>query len=68
MKFIRYCLFEMEVNKIAIKLEKIHFDKDTIEELSKFAKTYRMEVKYYYGYIQKQNQLKHLISVLMMVF
>ena len=42
---MRYCLYEMEVNNIAIKLEKIHFDKDTIEELNKFAK------KYYYGYI-----------------
>ena len=39
------------MNDIAIKLEKIHFDKDTIEELNKFAKNYRMEVKYYYGYI-----------------
>ena len=48
---MRYCLLEMEVNTIAIKLEKIHFDKDTIEELNKFAKNYRMEVTYYYGYI-----------------
>ena len=48
---MRYCLLEMEVNDIAIKLEKIHFDKDTIEELNKFAKNYRMEVTYYYGYI-----------------
>ena len=41
----------MGVNNIAIKLEKIHFDKETIEELNKFAKTYRMKVTYYYGYI-----------------
>ena len=48
---MRYCLYEVEVNNIAIKLEKIHFDKDTIEELNKFAKNYRMKVTYYYGYI-----------------
>ena len=48
---MRYCLLELNVNNIAIKLEKIHFDKDTIEELNKFAKTYRMKVTYYYGYI-----------------
>lgn len=35
----------MEVNNIAIKLQQINFDKDTKEELNKFAKTYRMEVK-----------------------
>ena len=39
------------MNNIAIKLEKIHFDKDTIEELNKFANIYRMKVTYYYGYI-----------------
>lgn len=50
-KIMRYCLFEVEVNNIAIKLEQINFDKDTKEELNKFAKTYRMEVTYYYGYI-----------------
>ena len=48
---MRYCLLETEVNNIAIKLEKIHFDKDTIEDLNKFAKTYKMKVTYYYGYI-----------------
>ena len=48
---MRYCLLEMEGNNIAIKLEKIHFDKDTIEELNKFAKNYKMKVTYYYGYI-----------------
>lgn len=48
---IQYCLYEMEVNNIAIKLEKIHFAKDTIEELNKFAKTYKMKAEYYYGYI-----------------
>ena len=41
----------MEVNNIAIKLEKIHFDKDIIEELNKFAKNYKKKVTYYYGYI-----------------
>ena len=50
-QFFWYCLVEMEVNNIAIKLEKIHFDKDTIEELNQFAKNYRMKVTYYYGYI-----------------
>jgi len=50
-KKLQYCLFRLEVNNIAIKLEKIHFDKDTIEELNKFAKNYRMKVTYYYGYI-----------------
>ena len=48
---MRYCLLEMEVNNIPIKLEKIHFDKDTIEELNKFAKNYRIKTEYYYGYI-----------------
>jgi len=46
-----YCLCETEVNKIAIRLEQIHFDKDTKEELNKFAKTYKMKATYYYGYI-----------------
>ena len=41
----------MEVSNTAIKLEKIHFDKDTIEELNRFAKNYKMKVTYYYGYI-----------------
>ena len=48
---MQYCLCETEVNNIAIKLEKIHFDKDTIEELNKFAKNYKIKVTYYYGYI-----------------
>ena len=48
---MRYCLFRLEVNNIAIKLEQIHFDRDTIKELNKFAKTYRIKVTYYYGYI-----------------
>jgi len=39
-----YCLLEVKVNNIAIKLEKIHFDEDTIGELNKFAKIYKMEV------------------------
>ena len=34
-----------------IKLNKIHFNADTIEELNKFAKTNRIELTYYYGYI-----------------
>ena len=58
-----YCLFRLEVNNIAIKLEQINFDKDTKEELNKFAKTYRMEVEYYYGYISKFDKLNvHAIS------
>ena len=51
LKIMRYCLCEMEVNNIAVKLEKIRFNKDTTEELNKFAKTYKMKVTYYYGYI-----------------
>ena len=39
------------MSNIAINLEKIHFDKDTIEELNKFAKNYKIKVMYYYGYI-----------------
>lgn len=39
------------MNNIAIKLEKIHFGKDTKEEVTRFIKTYRMKVTYYYGYI-----------------
>lgn len=48
---MRYCLFRLEVDIITIKLERIHFDKETIEELTKFVKNYRMKVTYYYGYI-----------------
>ena len=60
---MRYCLCEMGVIDIAIKIEKINFDKDTKDELNKFAKTYRMEVKYYYGYISKFDKLNvHTIS------
>ena len=51
MKILQYCLLEKVVSNIAIKLEQIHFDKDTIEELNKFAKNYKMKVTYYYGYI-----------------
>ena len=59
---MRYCLVELEVNNIAIKLEKINFDKDTKEELNKFAKTYRMEVEYYYGYISKFDKLNTALN------
>ena len=52
-KTMWYCLLRLEVNNIAITLEKIHFDKDTKDELNKFAKTYRIAVWYYYGYISK---------------
>ena len=48
---MQYCLLETEVNNTAIRLEQIKFDRDTKEELNKFAKTYRMKVTYYYGYI-----------------
>ena len=41
------------MNNIAIKLEQINIDKDTKEEINKFAKTYRMKVTYYYGCISK---------------
>ena len=59
----------MEVNNIAIKREKINFDKDTTEELNMFAKTYRMEVKYYYGYISKFDKLKvHTITPHRIIF
>ena len=39
----------MEVNNIVIKLDAIYFNKDTIEELNKFAKNYKIKVMYYYG-------------------
>ena len=60
---------EIEVNNIAIKLEKITFDKDTKDELNKFAKTYRMKVSYYYGYISKFEKLNvHTISPHKIIF
>ena len=68
-KKLQYCLFRLEVNNIAIKLEKIHFNKDTIEELNKFAKNYRMEVKYFYGYISKFDKLNvHTITPHKIIF
>ena len=69
MNFMRYSLCEMEVNNIAIKLIRINFDKDTKEELNKFAKTYRMKVKYYYGYISMFDKLNvHTISPHKIIF
>ena len=66
---MQYCLLGMDVNNILIKLEQINFDKDTKEEINKFAKTYRMEVKYYYGYILKFEKLNvHTISPHKIVF
>ena len=66
---MRYSLVWMEVNNIAIKLEKIHFDKDTIEELNKFAKTYKIKVAYYYGYIVEFDKVNvHAISPHKIVF
>ena len=68
-KIIWYCLLETELNNIAIKLEKINFDKDTKEELNKFAKTYRMKVEYYYGYISKFDKLNvHTITPHKIIF
>ena len=68
-KITQYCLFELEVNNIAIKREKINFDKDTIEELNKFSKTYRMEIKCYYGYISKFDKLNvHTITPHKIIF
>ena len=59
----------MEVTNIAIKLEKINFDKETKEELNKFAKTYKMKVAYYYRYISKIDKLNvHTISPLKIIF
>ena len=59
----------MEVNNIAIKLEKITFDKDTKDELTKFAESYRMEVTYYYGYIIEFDKVNiHAISPHKIVF
>ena len=59
----------MEVNNIAIKLEKITFDKDTKDELTKFAESYRMEVTYYYGYISKFDKINvHTISPHKIIF
>ena len=64
-----YCLCETEVNNIAINLAQINFDKDTNEELNKFAKIYRMEVKYYYVYISKFDKLNvHTISPHKIIF
>ena len=57
------------MNHIAIKLEEINFNKDTKDELNKLAKTYRMEVKYYYGYISKFDKLNvHTISPHKIIF
>ena len=58
MKIMQYCLLETEVNNIAIKLEKIHFDKDTIEEFNNFANNYKLKVTYYYGYIVEFDKTK----------
>ena len=55
---MRYCLLEMEVNNIEIKLERIHFDKDTIEEFNNFANNYKLKVTYYYGYIVEFDKTK----------
>ena len=66
---MRYCLLEMEVIDIAIRIEKINFDKDTKEKLNKFAKTYGMKVEYYYGYISKFDKLNvHTISPHKIIF
>ena len=66
---MRYCLLEMEVNNIAIKLAKIHFNKDTIVELNKFANTYKMKFTYYYGYIVEFDKVNvHAISPHKIVF
>ena len=60
---------EMEVNNIAIKLEQIHFDKDTKAEINKFAKTYRMEVTFHYGYSSKFDKLDvHTITPHKLIF
>ena len=57
------------MNKIAIKLVQINFDKATKEELHKFAKTNRMKVTYYYGYISKFEKLNiHTISPHKIIF
>ena len=57
------------MNNIAIKLEQINFDKDKKEEINKFAKTYRMKVTYYYGYISKFEKLNvHTISPHKIIF
>ena len=62
-------MLETEVNHIVIKLKQIHFDKDTIEELNKFANTYKIKVTYYYGYISKFDKLNvHTISPHKIVF
>ena len=50
-------------------MDKIHFEKNTKEELTRFVKTYRMKVKYYYGYISKFDKLNvHTISPHKIVF
>ena len=57
------------MNNVAIKREKINFDKDTIEELNRYAKNYKMKVTYYYGYIVEFDKVNiHAISPHKIVF
>ena len=45
------------MKNITIKIVQINFNKDIKNELNKFAKTYKMKVKYCYGYISKFDKL-----------
>ena len=40
-------------DNIGIKYEKLHFNQDTINSLNRFAKNYRFNVTYFYGYLVK---------------
>ena len=59
----------MEVNDIAVRLDKIHFDEDTMNELNKFVQTYRMGITYYCGYIVEFDKVNvHAISPHKIIF
>ena len=38
---------------IKVEYEKLHFHEDTIDSLNRFAKNYRFNITYFYGYIVK---------------
>ena len=57
------------MNNIVVKLVQKNFNKDTKEELNKFAKAYRMEVKCYYSYIVEFDKVNvHTISPHKIIF
>lgn len=36
-----------------VQYEKLHFNENTIDSLNRFAKNYRLNITYYYGYLVK---------------